>query len=488
MTVVSSEQAGQAAALPTSDSLSESGALRDRVLRGGIYLAARQSAGVFIGLVGAVLLTRLIGPANFGVYVALVMLFTYLQNFATLGVDAFLVRTEGSLEKHKLDEAFTLLLALSASVLLIAEAVLPAIAEFANLQRLGGAGHLALLALPFVVVAQVPTAKLEHDLEYRKVALIEAAAQILLYAVALPLAMLGWGARAALLGWAAQQALLFFSMFAAARYRPKFRLSRQMRSMLLYGVGFSSSVWVWQLRNLVSPLVVGRYGGPVAVGVIGLAVRLTENLAFVKRATWRLSMAALGRVQSQPAKLVAAIEQGMSLQLLALGPVLVAFAICADQILPFVFGAEWLAVLEVFPYIATGYLANATFNLHSSALYVVRRNWAVTRFHLAYITVFTMAALLCVPRWGVSGYGVAELLALPTYLLVDRGVAQAFGQRPRYSVAVVWALGFSLALFIGEAGAATLLGIVLIVIWPGTWREVRTFIGSFRRQKCPVLS
>src|SRR3954463_6936074 len=81
-----------------SSSSGGAGSLRQRVLRGGVFLAIREGVGILAGLVGGVLLARLIGPHQYGLFFALVAFFGYLQNVATLGINAFLVRTEGALD------------------------------------------------------------------------------------------------------------------------------------------------------------------------------------------------------------------------------------------------------------------------------------------------------------------------------------------------------------------------------------------------------
>jgi O-antigen/teichoic acid export membrane protein len=228
----------------------EPGGLRRRILTGGVYLVVREGIGVVVGVLGAVALTRMIGPANFGLYVALVALFMYLQSLATLGINAYLVRTEGELQQRSLHEAFTLLTVLSIAVVVVAELLFPTIIGFTHLDGLATLGPLTLLALPIVVISQVPLAKLEHGLEFRVVALMEGSAQVVLYAVALPLAFAGWGAAAGVIGWLAQQSLLVCCRFGAARYRPSFRWSRtNIARMAHYGFSFSTSIWVWQLRS-----------------------------------------------------------------------------------------------------------------------------------------------------------------------------------------------------------------------------------------------
>lgn len=454
--------------------------LRQRVLQGGVFLVLREGVGVLAGLIGGVLLARLIGPDEFGLFVAIVALFTYLQNLATLGINAFLIRVDGPLERVRLDHAFTILLVLSAALTLLAELAMPAVAHFTHLQALGTLGRATLLVLPIVVVGQVPLAKLEHDLEFRKVAFIEGAAQVLLYVVALPLAAGGLGATSGVVGWLSQQAFLAAAVVYATRYRPRFRIERAAaKEMVRYGLSFSASIWVWQLRTLVNPIVVARYGGPSLVGIVGLAIRLAENLAFVKTATWRLSIAALARVQGRADKLVSCIEEGMALQLLALGPFLVVFAAIGGIAVRLAFGEQWLPALVVFPYVAVGYLVNSMFNIHSSALYVVRRNWDVTRFHLVHVALFAVAAVLLVPEYGGRGYGFAELIALPSYWLIHHSVRIHLGA-PHYSVAALWLTGFAVAVFTGEVGWAMLAGLLVVVGWPRTWREINRYFRMFR--------
>ncbi len=229
-------------------------------------------------------------------------------------------------------------------------------------------------------------------------------------------------------------------LYRASAYRPRLHWeSARVRAMVGYGLGFSASIWVWQLRVLVNPLVVGRYAGADAVGYIALAIRMVEQLSFLRYVTWRLSIPALAQVQGNLARMVKAISEGASLQTMASGFPLVAFGLVAPWIIPATFGSRWLPVLEVYPFIALGILANAAFNMHSSALYVLQKNWQVTLFHLAHIALFAGAAVLFVPYIGVRGYGWAEVVALPSYIFIHASVVAYIG-RPRYAHAAIWLL------------------------------------------------
>src|SRR5438552_1662681 len=332
--------------------------LRQQVMKGGAVLALRQAIGMAVGLVGVLLVTRTIGPGNYGLYAASLGLFGYLQTLALWGVNVYLVRHEGQDRRETYDQAFTLLLALGIAGALLAVAGLPLLKQWMRQPDLGRVAAPMFLTLPVTLVAQVPLAKLERHLKYGSVAMIELTGQIIYYAVAVPLALRGAGAGAPLGGWLVQQSAAAVTLFAIARYRPRVTWSKtELRAMIEYGLSFSSSIWVWQLRTLVNPLIVGRFAGPSAVGVIAVSVRIVEYLSFVKSATWRISIAALGRMQGDVQRLARAVSEATRLQLLAIGPLLIGFGWVAPFLIPALFGPRWMSARTMYPFIALSYMA-----------------------------------------------------------------------------------------------------------------------------------
>jgi len=66
--------------------------LRQRALSGGAILVLRQAIGTLLGLAGVLLVTRVIGPAKYGVYAAAIGIVMFLGAMATWGIDVFLLR------------------------------------------------------------------------------------------------------------------------------------------------------------------------------------------------------------------------------------------------------------------------------------------------------------------------------------------------------------------------------------------------------------
>jgi O-antigen/teichoic acid export membrane protein len=457
--------------------------LRSQVLRGSLYLVMREGLGMVLSIAAMLLITRSIGPEQYGIFAAAYGLAVFLQNFGHLGVGIYLVRQEADHNVKLFHQAFTLFLVLGTALITIVGLAAPAIEDWSRLKGMAPILQTLLIFSMPALLSQVPMAKLERDLQFKQVAWVELLGQLLYFLIALPLAIHHWGAWAPAIGWCVQQVQNLLLLSFCARYRPKLTWDGKIiKDMLGYSLGISASSWVWYLQSLIAPLVVGRFAGDAAVGYVALATRLVEVLGFAKNATYRISISALAKVQNDRDRLRRAVTEGMGLQILALGPLLVGASWIGPTVLPFVFGPEWTPVMTVYPFIALCYLSNALFNLHSSVLYVLKKPWQVTAFHAAYVSVFAGFALLLVPQFKQIGYGMADAIAILTYGIIHLYLSRSIGS-PDYRMALVWWAGFSLALFQATLGWWVAIGLFGVLIIPQTRQRVMGYITTVRGAK-----
>ncbi|MCU0549925.1 MAG: oligosaccharide flippase family protein, partial [Leptolyngbya sp. Prado105] len=250
-----------------------------------------------------------------------------------------------------------------------------------------------------------------------------------------------------------------------------------VKEIISYSIGFSAANWAFQARTLVNPLIVGRFAGAEAVAYVALAVRMVDVLSFVRTSTYRISISALAQMQSETERLRKALADGMNLQVLALGPLLVLASWFGPIMIPLIFGEKWSPVISVFPLIALSALWGALFNLHSSALYVLKQNWQVAIFHVLHIVLFIGGAWLFVPRLGLIGYGWAEVATVLGYGLIHYYLVKAIGV-PDYRIPILWCAALSLALFCYQLGWWAALPLAAI----GLWSETRQTVGQYVRQ------
>lgn len=418
--------------------------------RGAIYLAARYGLGVIVGVGNMLVMTWWIGPHAYGLFVTAVGIVAFLAILARGGIDTYLVRTE-SPDACVYGTAASLILAASVGLGIAAAAATPLLIRWYGNWEFVSPYLALLLAIPVSALTGVPMAKLERGLEFRRIAGIELAGQLLGLLVAASLAWRRAGVWAPVMGQIAWQVftLLAAGICAAIPLRLRFDMLHA-RLMLSYGVGLTASLRTWQLRTLVNPLIVGRFVGAEGVAYVALAIRIAEALGSFRLAAGRMAIAALARLQDRHEEFRRMLEQALYLQVVSLGPLLCGFVLLGPYLVRHIIGVRWMPSVRIYPFAAAGVLVNSVYNLQASALFVVGKQWLVMRAYATHVVLLAATTLILLPRLGLIGYGWSELVACCAYCLIHSGLARTVPLS--YQRLRPWVAGFVAALFLVPVG------------------------------------
>jgi O-antigen/teichoic acid export membrane protein len=453
--------------------------LREKAIKGGAFLLVRQAIGIVISVAGVLLVTRIIGPRQYGLFAAGAGIVTFLYMFGTWGLDACLLRKTEDPEEKEFHQAFTLLLVASVALVVGVVALRHVIASFLKMPEESSLLFVLALAIPLNLLAVPAVVKLDRDLNFKQVAINELISQAAYYVVAVPLAFRGAGAWAPVAGFLTRQTGLLALSYWTAGSRPRLHWERGLiKQMLGYGLSYSSSIWVYQLRRLVNPIVVGRFAGAEAVGYVAVCVRVVEMISFASSATWRLAMPAFAKLNGDAARLRNAIAEGMRFQAVAVGFPLASFTLLAPFLIPLGFGQHWTPAVRVFPLVALGYFSNVVFNLHSSVLYMLGKNMQVTWFHTIHLILFAGSAAILVPQMGFVGYGWAEVLSVFSNFALHKFLVGAVG-RPSYAAPAIWYGAAAGAIVLGALGVPALFLGLPVMFTPLFFRKERATLAGY---------
>jgi O-antigen/teichoic acid export membrane protein len=402
--------------------------LNQITVQGGIYLGLRYGLGILISLGNMLVLTWWIGPHAYGLFVTAVGLSGFLASLVRAGVDTYLVRMEKEPSERLYHLALTVIGGNALVLLLLGTMTVPLLARWFGSREFELPYLATLITIPLAGWAGPPTAKLERALDFGRVAGIELGGQLLALAVSLTLAWKHMGVWAPVAGLIAWQLSAMVAALRAARMVPRFAFDRhQAMAMFSFGVGYTMSLRAWQLRTLINPLIVGRMAGADNVAYVGLAIRIAEGLGFVRVAAGRLAIAALSRLQDDLPRLRMALQKAIELQVMVLGPLLCVFSLAGPFLFAHLIGLRWLPSLAVFPWIAAAVPANSVYNLQASALFVLGEQWTVFGAYLVQVGLLGLAAWILLPRLGILGYGLADVLACAGYAFLHRKLAVKIG-------------------------------------------------------------
>ncbi|MCS6923468.1 MAG: oligosaccharide flippase family protein [Fimbriimonadales bacterium] len=468
--------------------------VRRQAVRGGIYLTARRGVSVVLGLLGVLLLTRLLGPAAYGVFNAAQGIFNYLLFVGLTSVHVYLIRAEGDADRTLFDQAFWWFLLFGSGVAMGAMLVVVVVGAFwVRTENFMAVALLLCANLPLTIVSYAPMAMLERQLAYKTVARVEILSQLTYYAIAVPLAWAGYGVWALVAGFWAGQLILPIGFFGATRYRPRWYWRREtLRPMLNYGFTQALSEWLYNLRELAPSLILLPLAGKEAVGYLAIGNRFLNMLGFAKDAAGRLAIPVFAQVQHDAARLARAVSEAMELQTLTLGFVLAGFTLLAPVILPALLGDQWNVspILGVLAWAGARLLLSALFAIQGSALMVKGYNWLLLRANLAYALLLAgigYSVLPWVPQeYRLVGFLAADLAAhLPTYWYKHWGMTR-FVQRADYRIASLWTAAMLIALF-APLTSYWLFGVsALLLLNPHSVRRLRVLTGFLvRRDAAP---
>ncbi|WP_082487313.1 oligosaccharide flippase family protein [Methylobacterium sp. Leaf89] len=447
---------------------------RAAIFRGSAFLFGRQIISIFLKFIGVLLISRILGPERYGAYVAAIGVYQYGLSLGQAGIGVCLLRHEKELTAEEYGTSYTLLAATALALVVVLEGSGALLAGYVNVEGFRDVLSVLVLAIPLQVLSIPATARAERALDYRSVATIELSGQLAYYLIAVPLVLGGSGAVSLAVAWVGQQGVSFVLAHVLTRAWPVFRWQpAAARHLLGYAFSFSAQNWIWQARSLVNPLIVGPAFGATAVGIVGMTVGIVEMLSVLKTIAWRLSVAVLRSVTSDVPRLLRAITQGMELQTLAIGSILLAFAWFGKWIVPLVFGERWLPVLDIYPYLALSYLTMAPFNMHTATLSVLNRNWPLAGYHVVHVALFAGVAAIAVPLYGLRGYGFGEVATLPAYAILHLILARTVGT-PDYRLTALWWGAAAIGLFWRELGPWAIAAPFLALLLPPSLRRLRS--------------
>jgi len=320
--------------------------LRARVAVGLGWTGAAQWLGLSISTVTTAVVARFLVPTDYAVLAAAGALAGVVGVLQESGIGAAVVQHTGETEKAA-TTGFLLNLAGASAAFAVCLVLAPWLAAFFRIDQ---PGALAVAFAPLWLRAwiNVPLARLQKALDFRRCALIEAA-QVLTYpALTIPLAVAGTGAWALVLGQAGAGAVGAAAAWALSPWRPRLRDFDWAtgRRLLRYGRPLVWSSLLGMVNDRVDNWMTGRLLGPAALGIYAMSFRLATvpRTAFTFVVS-RVLFPTLTAVQHDQQRVREAFLRGLHWVATLAVPATVGLALLAPELVAVALGPRWTGVV-----------------------------------------------------------------------------------------------------------------------------------------------
>jgi len=392
--------------------------LKEKTIRGGLARVIAQGANFFLRVGSIIVLSRLLGPTDFGL-VGMVTAFTgVLGLFRDFGLSGAAIQRE----KVTDDERSTLfwINVLAGALLAILTLVFaPVVVHVYHEPRLLGITMVLSMGFLFNALGVQHSALLQRELRFTALAVINVAALVVSTLVAISVAKLGFTYWALVAMALTLPLVTTVGVWIAAAWIPgRPRHAPEILSMMRFGGTLTLNGMVTYVAYNMEKVLLGRFWGAEVIGLYGRAYQLinipTDNL---NQSVGDVAFSALSRIQNDRPRFRNYFLKGYSLVLAMTIPITIMCAFFADDIIYVLLGPKWNAAAPIFRLLAPTILVVAMINPLAwvmFALGMVQRSLKTALVLAPVVMLGYLAGLPYGPKGVALGYSTAMILwAIP---------------------------------------------------------------------------
>ena len=330
---------------PVEETRLSAGEVRERAVGGAVVDVLRGIGVRFFGLLGTLVLARLLTPHDFGIVAFGATFVTFANFLADGGVGAGLIRR---LEPPTHAE----LTALLGFQLVISTALAVGIGVFLiPLGEIGQVAALMTLALPLMSFRTPGVILFERRLNYKPLLLVDVVESIFYYGWAVALVVHGWGVwglASANIVRALAGSILLLAVLPSARLVPSLSWSK-IRPILGFGFQYQAVGVANLVRDQGTNAVIALLAGVTALGVWSVAFRILQIPLLFLASLWRISFPGMARLVEEGDDVGKTLERVIAVVAVASGLILAPLVAATPAWLPALLGGQWTDAVAVIP-------------------------------------------------------------------------------------------------------------------------------------------
>lgn len=424
-----------------------------------------------------IILARLLGPENYGLFALGRLVLAITNMVANFGLAWGLVQAQ-NINDEDVRFVFTWQLisgAVAAGGLYLLS---PLIASFFNEPRIEAIVQWLSLACIISSLTAPASSLLRRKLDFKSINIIEVTSYLIGYiAIGIPCAVYGAGVWTLVAAWLTQTLCALLLTFIRCPHSIKPLIWYEGASAMA-GVGytvFATNLCNWLLSNLDRTLL-GRFLDAQVVGLytVGYNLANAPNSLFVG-ALQPTFLAAAARIQSEPNRLRSAYLSVLASVWILILPTFVLFGFIAQDLIGVLYGSAWVSSGIVLAILALSMPAYVTFGLSTPILWNTgRKHWeSLLQLPVLAVTGFAFFKLANEGAVMVAIVAACSLFARAIVITSAACYILKIGLRDLWSIAIRGIVMASLA------AAATFAGTELGRITGVAMAPLVTVIGSF---------
>ncbi|NTU46134.1 oligosaccharide flippase family protein [Candidatus Roizmanbacteria bacterium] len=395
--------------------------LKKRSLISILSLFFQGGYSALLGLVANIVLTVLLTPHVFGIYITVLSIIAVLNYFSDIGLAASLIQKK-ELKEEDIRTTFTVQQVMIICVISIGFFITPFVQSFYKLPNEGAVLYHALLIAFFISsLKTIPSVFLERKIQFQKIVMVQIVENTCFYFTVTVAAILGLGLNSFTIGVLLRAITGLIVIYSLSFWVPKIGIHRPtLKTLLAFGLPFQASSFLALFKDDLITLFLSKVVGFEGVGYIGWAKKWAEApVRIIMDNISRVLFPVISRIQDNTQQLANLIEKTLFYQTLLLAPALVGLVVTMTPLVYIIPKyAKWAPALPLF-YI---FCLSALFASYSTPFINLFNALGKVKISFFFMLFWTVAIWILTPLlthyFGYYGLPFTQVLLSSTFIAV----------------------------------------------------------------------
>lgn len=251
--------------------------LKTKTIWSAMSLFFQSGYSAFLGLVANLVLTIILTPKIFGIYITLLSSITFLNYFSDIGLAASLIQKK-ELTEDDVKSTFTFQQMLIFALVIIGFLFGPTVQKFYRLPIEGLYLYWTLL-ISFLIssLKTIPSVFLERNIKFQKIVFVQIVENTVFYITVTILALLDFGLKSFIFAVLLRAITGLVLIYSVSPWTPKIGISKQsLKQLLSFGIPFQASSFLALFKDDLIIMFLAKVIGFEGVAYIGWAKKWAE--------------------------------------------------------------------------------------------------------------------------------------------------------------------------------------------------------------------
>lgn len=413
--------------------------LKGHAVRGARVALISQVCTFSIGMLGTVILARLLTPNDFGLLTMVLSISLLLQNISSNGFIEATIQKQ-TICHSQISTLFWINVGISFIMSLLLMASAPLIVWFYEEPLLEPIVRVMALSILFGGLASQHQALLSRNMKFKRRSASEVVATLISVSTAIILAYRGWGYWALVAKWIISPLVIMGSVWILCQWRPGFPVrATGVLSMVKYAIHTSASFAMTYFEKNIDKILIGRFLNSHILGSYDRSYQLSRMLPNqLMHPLSGIFISTFSRLSDNPKKYRLNVLKMLSILAFVCMPLSATLALVGKDVILLLLGPQWGTAGEIFtifgPSIGVSMIYSSHVWLHLSLGTPAR--WFRWNLIANGVTIFLL--LVGLP-FGV--FGIAVAYSVSPYILIVPALwyaGQPVGLKISFIVASLW--------------------------------------------------